>query len=177
VLPQVTLCLCSCAVSGDTVPADSRPHSSPASPALTATSPTKPSPTLASASADASAWSHGIEESHWPVTLAEARIVLVALPRRLAGQPRQLSADPRDEEFATVTYGDKNSVVVAGGDVAGKPSGQKSKGISANNALSAMFGLSFGCAKGSYRGHSGHRRCAPPGIAVIGAPSYESQPD
>jgi hypothetical protein len=169
-LLPVTLCLFGCGVAGNAGPAGSIPHSNLATPALTATAPTKPSPTLASASADASTWSFGVESIHSPATLTGARVVLAALPRRLAGQPRQLSVDPRDEEFATVTYGDKNSVVVAGGDVAGKPSGQKSKGISANNALSAMFGLSFGCAKGSYRGTAPRPSYSGSGPAVTRKP-------
>jgi hypothetical protein len=92
------------------------------------------------------------------------------LATELAGQPRQLSVDPRDEEFAQVTYGENNSVVVAAGDVAAKPSGQKSKGISANNALSAMFGLGLGCAKGSYRGTAPRPSYSGGGPAVTSKP-------
>lgn len=169
-LLPVTLCLFGCGVSGNAVPADSSPHASPATPALMATAPTKSSPTLATASADASTASYGVEESDWPVTLAGARSVLVAMPRRVAGQPRELSVDPRDKEFASVTYGEKNSVVVAAGDVTGEPPGQKSKETSANNALSAMFGLGLGCAKGSYRGTAPRPSYSGGGPAVTTKP-------
>src|SRR6476469_3031293 len=115
VLLLVAVLLCGCGVSGSAVPAAPSPHTAVTSSPPAATSSTKPSPAAGvDASADASGPSFGVEPIHWPATLDGARTVLRLMPTRLAGHPRQLFTDPRDKDFASVTYGDNNSVVVSG---------------------------------------------------------------
>jgi hypothetical protein len=153
VLLLVTVLLCGCGVSGSDVPAGPSPHTAVSSAPATATSSTSPSPAAASdPSADASGSSFGVERIHWPATLKGARTVLNLMPMRLVGQTRQLFTDPRDKEFTSVTYGDNNSVVVSGEQITAERSHGKPEPGSANNSLSAMFGIGLGCVKGSYRG-------------------------
>jgi hypothetical protein len=92
------------------------------------------------------------------------------MPTRLVGQTRQLFTDPRDKDFATVTYGKNDSVVVSGEHITAERSHRKPEPGSANNSLSAMFGIGLGCAKGTYRGTA--PRPAYPG----GGPGVTSKP-
>jgi hypothetical protein len=105
---------------------------------------------------DLSGPSFGVDGRRWPGTLDAARSLLSAMPKELGGTRRHLYYTPGDavepSRDAGVVYGSVGSLAVyeeyrTTDTVDGKP-----EMASANNQLSAAFGLVFACTKGSYRG-------------------------
>ena len=152
----VALLLTGCGDAGTASPAatsaPSPARTTVESPASSAPAPTRARTTPASTPEESFGPSFGVDAVRWPGTLRDARGVLKKMPKAHGGHPRLLNVDPRDKEFATVTYGETDSVTVSGEYVTKDTADGKPELFSANNQLSAMFGLGLGCARGSYRG-------------------------
>ncbi len=131
----LTMVLTSCAS------ADSRSSTAaPSAPPTTTSGSSAPPGALATAQDE----SLGVDSTRWPNTLGEAKALLGRLPRSLADEPLELADPPAEAgeevQVAGAGYGDLGGVQVAGGT------------MGAHNLLSAMFGLAYNCAPGSYAG-------------------------
>jgi hypothetical protein len=125
------------------------------------------SPTLStSRPADDDGPSYGVDHVSWPATIAGARQVLNAVPKTVAGHKHKTYTDPRDKDTAELDYGTFGMVIIS----SERGTGTKKSLASANNALSATFGLGLACAKGTFRG------TAPPPSYPGGGPSVTEKP-
>ncbi|MCW2810073.1 MAG: hypothetical protein JWP61_531 [Friedmanniella sp.] len=174
--------LVGCAASPGGVPGAPSASTSPAGPVTpTAATPpgstpsVRPTPSSVATPAARASGSYGVEKVAWPGTLTPARTVLSAMPRRLDGVARHSYLnDGRGEDPPArdtgVSYGSTRAVTVfeeySSRDT---PSGKREL-MSANNLLSAGFGLVFACSPGSYRG------TAPRPVNRYGGPGVTAKP-
>jgi hypothetical protein len=131
-------------------PSTSISSSSAGGPGTAATSPSGSDPDLSGAS-------FGVDRLRWPGTIDGAKRVLNAMPKSLGDTKRELydnsgaGEDPPSRD-AGVVYGRVGSAAVYEEYRTNDTADGKPQLESANNRLSAAFGLVYACAKGSYEG-------------------------
>jgi hypothetical protein len=148
-------------VAGPMPPPPTREVPSPTG--SSAVSPTTPAPagaTTAAPTVDSrltTGVSLGVDRIDWPTTLAGARAVLAGLPGQLGGVRREVYFNSGEGEDPPVrdagaSYGERSTVTVSEAYRSTDKLDPHHAWGSANNLLSANFGLGLGCARGSYRG-------------------------
>jgi hypothetical protein len=98
-----------------------------------------------------------VDRADWPASLGRARTVLSAMPKQLGGSTAHryyndgVGEDPPSRD-AGITYGKSLGISVFEEYVSHDTPSGKPELMSANNLLSAAFGLGLACAKHTYRG-------------------------
>lgn len=124
---------------------------SPTAPTPAASTPKKPRTTPTARKA-----SFGVDEGTWPITVRAAKPLLRALPNKLSGQPRELhvneDAESESGAVAAVSYGVSLQLTVSQEYITKDTPSGKPEVFTANDLLSANFGLGVVCDPATYKG-------------------------
>lgn len=135
-------------------------HSTPPQAPTRAASPTAPTPAASTprprTTLTASEAPFGVDEGAWPITVRASKPLLRALPNKLSGQPRELhvneDAESESGAVAAVSYGASLQLTVSQEYITKDTPSGKPEVFTANDLLSANFGLGAVCDPATYKG-------------------------